>query len=271
MANPKKALRTSLLLLAAAGCGSWPVPNSLPPPPSASVRAGVQHLTVVVTPPSAPDIGEPPSGPIEGMGAGALAGLGVGLAFMGASAGDMGHSEGPGGDDSFIVALWLVLTAVVVSVCVVGGTVYGTFAAMPADELEQRIAVVSAAWEASGPDLGIATELQRALCADRPDLVVDAGPAEDATLDVRILRYGLAARAGFDPDTMAVVVADVELNVPGTSPPYRARFAYQGPVRKFTEWTSDERVLGAELHLAASQLAQRVADEVLLVELEAPR
>jgi len=269
MSRMRRVLWTLLLLLAATGCHSWSIPRSLPPSPSASDRARIHQLAVVVAPPPAPHFDEPSGGVLWGLAAGAGAGLAVAV-MIGASTGGV-VVEGTRDDAGWAVVLFLIVWIPIAVVCVVGGALFGMFGSMSAAEVEQRHSVASAAWQGAGPDLGISDELKRALRADWPDLVVVDDPPADATLNVRIVEYGLAAGSGIDPSTTVVVVADVDLIVAGSERPYRSRIAFQSRARKFTEWTADEWTLGSELRLAASQLARRVADEVLLVEREVPR
>jgi hypothetical protein len=247
--------------LTAVGCASPTKAGTFPAPPDFATRDDCRRVAVRVIGPESPiDVQKPPTGALEGAGQGALQGAGVGLEFAVASA--QGMSNG----GVYAGMVWVVVNAVVFPVCVVGGTVYGTFASMSAEELESRLSVLRTALDGAGPALGLDEALAAALHRDGVETTsaADAAP----TLSVRVLRRGLLGPPGFDPQTSVFVEVVAELRDAAGVPRYRATVAGVGTRRAFTEWTDKPDLVSAEIPVLVRHLAERVADEVFLIDAE---
>lgn len=247
--------------LTAVGCASSTTASTLPAPPDLAARDAFRRVAVRVIGAEAPiDVQKPPTGVLGGAGQGAVQGAEVGLEFA------MQSASGMSSGGTYAVAVWMIVNAVVFPACVVGGSVYGTFASMSAEELDQRLAVLTTALDGAGPALGLDEALAAALHRDGVETTsaADASP----TLSVRVLRRGLLGTPGFDPQTSVFVEVVAELRDASGVPRYSATVAGVGPRRKFTEWTDKPDLVSAEIPVLVRHLAERVADEVFLVDAE---
>jgi hypothetical protein len=251
-------LRLMPWLLAGAGCADLPVPRLVDPPPG---REQVRSLAVVVEAPVPPPaVTRPVSGPLEGF----LYGSARGRAVGGNVAVQFAQPIARAGDPLSIF-VWMALGAGTVTVCTVGGAIMGPFQSKPKDEVRRRIATI----EQSLLGVDLANDLDVRLGSEirvaRPGLVrVAASKAPDATLTARITGYGLIGSGGFDPQVS--IAMHVETHWKTADQDHRAAFLYRGPKRSLVDWSDHTTALDEELRRACQQLATRIAEERLLVE-----
>lgn len=243
-------------MVVCAACSSLPPEPAIVAPPLG--RDAVRALAIVVEPvPAAVRIEKPPVGPLQGLIAGAKQG--------GAAAGQFAQFTGNSGAPPMGMLVWGFITATAFTVCVVGSAFHGTVAAGTAAEAAHQLQAVQHAFAESPPDLGLSAAFPLAVAAVRPGLrLVATGEPADATLTVRVVGLGLLGQPGVDP--AVCVVALIETEWVAGELRHRAEFQYRSPVAPLSVWSGDPPRIGAELVFAGKQLADTIAEQLLLVE-----
>ncbi|MBM4061949.1 MAG: hypothetical protein FJ265_12770 [Planctomycetes bacterium] len=235
------------------GCNSLPYPPRLVEPPAG--RTAVRSLAITVA------RGEfavreerPPDGPFGGFCAGTAHGYMVGMDLMPR----MADLRAAG------MLVFGVLTLPVLVGCTVVDGVSGAFTYLSTAEVAAHLATVERAFAAAPPRFGLDVALPAAAARARPGLaLVSPGQPADAALCVRITGAGLLGRCGVDPDVAVVVEVETEWSAGDVH--HCAAFQFRSDVAPLTSWTADSARIRAELDLAGALLAERIADELLLV------
>jgi hypothetical protein len=216
----------------------------------------VQSLAIIVT-------GEPGLPRIERPPAGALPGLCYGIAHGHAAAMDFAQEAHD------LQALGNLLFGLIVlgamTVCTVTDGVSGLFTAMSTEEVALHVQCIQRAFAGAPEHFGLDAALRDAVARVRPGMrLVSAAEPADVELRVSVRSWGLLGQCGVDPDVAVVIEVATEW-VSGAGV-HQASFQYRSPIDPLTVWTRDERRIPAELSRAGIDLAQRIVDDLLLVE-----
>lgn len=244
----------ALLLCCPLSCSSVDLERSLPLPPSETTRAGFGRLSLVLlTADTRVDL----HGPTSGKPAGAGKGVSLGITTLGS-----GISAGSG-ESAAMLAVAIVL---LLPLLAIGGAVYGSTVAQPADLVREAEAVFVASFDVA--DFTAELLARTALEAERAAsvrFVAPAGPV-DSRVELGVMSVNWVGD-GIDPPLRLRVTSRCRvLRTQDGELLHELELTYLGGEQKLLAWAADHgSVLRDELELAAETLAVALVEELFLV------